>query len=139
MRLETRTGVNSGEVVAGDPSSGQSFVSGDTVNVAARLEQAAQPGEILIGAGTLSLVRDAVRVEPTEPLPLKGKARAGPGVPPARGAGRAPRRIARRLDSPMVGRDDELRQVMEAFDRVERDAPASSSRSSARPVWGSPA
>jgi class 3 adenylate cyclase len=99
VRLEIRTGVNSGEVVAGDPSSGQSFVSGDTVNVAARLEQAAQPGEILIGAGTLSLVRDAVLVEPTEPLPLKGKAEPVPafrlldvlvGAPP----------LARRLDSP---------------------------------------
>jgi len=119
VRLETRTGVNSGEVVAGDPSSGQSFVSGDTVNIAARLEQAAQPGEILIGAGTLSLVRDAVRVEATEPLQLKGKAEPVPafrlldvlaGVPP----------LARRLDSPIVGRDDELRQVLDAFDRVER-------------------
>ena len=49
VRLETRTGVNSGEVMAGDPSSAQSFVSGDTVNVAARLEQAATAGEILIG------------------------------------------------------------------------------------------
>ena len=118
VRLETRTGVNSGEVVAGDPSSGQSFVSGDTVNVAARLEQAAQPGEILIGAGTLSLVRDAVRVEETEPLPLKGKAEP---VPAFRLldvlTGAAP--FARRLDSPIVGRDDELRQVLEAFDRVE--------------------
>jgi tetratricopeptide (TPR) repeat protein len=117
VRLETRTGVNSGEVVAGDPSSGQSFVSGDTVNVAARLEQAAQPGEILIGAGTLSLVRDAVRVEATKPLPLKGKADPVTafrvldvlaGAPP----------LARRLDSPMVGRDDELGQVLDAFDRV---------------------
>jgi class 3 adenylate cyclase/tetratricopeptide (TPR) repeat protein len=120
IRLETRTGVNSGEVVAGDPSSGQSFVSGDTVNVAARLEQAARPGEILIGGGTLSLVRDAVRVEATEPLPLKGKAEPVPafrlldvlaGAPP----------LVRRLDSPMVGRDDELRQVLDAFDFVKND------------------
>ncbi len=118
VRLETRTGVNSGEVVAGNPSSGQSFVSGDTVNVAARLEQAAQPGEILIGAGTLSLVRDAVRVKATEPLALKGKAEP---VPASRlldvVAGTAPH--ARRLDSPMVGRDDELRRALDAFDRVE--------------------
>ena len=87
VRFETRTGVNSGEVVAGDPSSGQSFVSGDAVNVAARLEQAAQPGEVLIGAGTLSLVRDAVRVEELKPLPLKGKGGSGRGVPLARCAG----------------------------------------------------
>ena len=136
VRLETRTGVNSGEVVAGDPSSGQSFVSGDTVNVAARLEQAAQPGEILIGAGTLSLVRDAVRVEETEPLPLKGKAEPVPAFRLLDVLAGAPA-LARRLDSPMVGRDDELRQVLDAFDRVEGAAPASSSRSWARPVWGS--
>jgi class 3 adenylate cyclase/tetratricopeptide (TPR) repeat protein len=118
VRLETRTGVNSGEVVAGDPSSGQSFVSGDTVNVAARLEQAAQPGEILIGAGTLSLVRDAVRVEATDPLPLKGKAEPVPAFRLLDVLAGAPA-LARRLDSPMVGREEELRQVLDAFDRVE--------------------
>jgi class 3 adenylate cyclase len=52
VRLRIRTGVNTGEVVAGDPSRGQAFVSGDTVNVAARLEQAAGPDEILIGERT---------------------------------------------------------------------------------------
>ena len=72
-RLQIRTGVNTGDVVAGDPALGQSFVSGDPVNVAARLEQAAQPGEILLGPETAGLVRDAVRVEPVEPLSLKGK------------------------------------------------------------------
>jgi class 3 adenylate cyclase/tetratricopeptide (TPR) repeat protein len=118
VRLETRTGINSGEVVAGDPSSGQSFVSGDTVNVAARLEQAAQPGEILIAADTLSLVRDAVQVEATEPLRLKGKAELVQAFRLLEVlAGTAP--LARRLDSPMVGRDSELRQVLDAFDRVE--------------------
>ena len=55
-RLQIRTGVNTGDVIAGDPATGQSFVSGDAVNVAARLEQAAQPGEILLGATTLALV-----------------------------------------------------------------------------------
>jgi class 3 adenylate cyclase len=138
VRLETRTGVNSGEVMAGDPSSGQSFVSGDTINVAARLEQAAQPGEILIGAGTLSLVRDAVRVEATEPLPLRGKAEPVPAFRLLDVLAGAPAR-ARRLGSPMVGREDERRQVLDAFDRVEGGAHASSSRSWARPVWGSPA
>ncbi len=118
VRLETRTGVNSGEVVAGDPSSGQSFVSGNTVNVAARLEQSAQPGEILIGADTLSLVRDAVRVEATEPLPLKGKAEPVRAFRLLEVLAGAPA-LARRLDSAMVGRDDELRQVLDAFDRVE--------------------
>ena len=117
-RLQIRTGVNTGDVVAGDPAAGQSFVSGDAVNVAARLEQAAQPGEILLGAQTLALVRDAVRVERVEPLPLKGKAEPVPafrlvevlpGVPA----------FARRLDSPMLGRNAELREVVEAFERAE--------------------
>ena len=50
------------------------LATGDAVNVAARLEQAAQPGEVLIGQPTLALVREAVEVEPVEPLELKGKA-----------------------------------------------------------------
>jgi class 3 adenylate cyclase len=54
-----RIGVNTGEVVTGDPGS-QTLVTGDPVNVAARLEQAAKPGEILLGAPTHRLVRDAV-------------------------------------------------------------------------------
>ena len=50
------------EVVTGE---GETLVTGDAVNVAARLEQAAAPGEILIGAATLALVRDAVTVKPS--------------------------------------------------------------------------
>src|SRR5438477_2603551 len=61
-RLEARIGVNTGEVVAGDSSEGQRFATGDAVNVAARLEQAASPGEILIGETTRLLVRDAVEL-----------------------------------------------------------------------------
>src|SRR5207344_1444959 len=71
VRLVVRTGVNTGEVMAGDPGAGQAFVSGDAVNVAARLEQVAPPGEILLSGSTLGLVRDAVDVEPVEPLALK--------------------------------------------------------------------
>ena len=65
---DSRIGVNTGDVVAGDTAARQSLVTGDAVNVAARLEQAAAPGEILIGASTMSLVRDAVVAEPVEPL-----------------------------------------------------------------------
>ena len=52
VTLAVRTGINTGEVVAGDPSAGEFFATGDAVNVAARLEQAAAPGEILLGAET---------------------------------------------------------------------------------------
>ena len=78
VRLRARTGVNTGEVIAGDSSRGQAFATGDAVNVAARFEQAAGIGEILIGEHTLALVRDAVRVEPVPPLDLKGKSEPVP-------------------------------------------------------------
>ena len=72
VSLQLRTGVNTGEVVAG--AEGERLATGDAVNVAARLEQAAQPGEILIGEQTCRLSRGAIEVEPVEPLALKGKA-----------------------------------------------------------------
>src|SRR5215211_5968563 len=73
VRIQMRTGVNTGEVVAGDSTGGQRFATGDAVNVAKRLEEAAPAGEILLGEPTYGLVRDAVEVEPVEPLALKGK------------------------------------------------------------------
>jgi class 3 adenylate cyclase/tetratricopeptide (TPR) repeat protein len=118
-RLQIRIGVNTGDVVAGDPTAGQGFVSGDTVNVAARLEQAAQPDEILIGSETLRLVRDAVRVDPVEPLSLKGKADPVPAYRLLEVLPGAPA-LARRLDSPMLGRDAELGQLVEAFERAKQ-------------------
>src|SRR3954465_13702525 len=78
VRLKVRTGVNTGEVIAGDPSAGHGFVTGDAVNVAARFEQAAGPGEILIGKETNELGREGVEVEPVEPLELKGKSEPVP-------------------------------------------------------------
>jgi class 3 adenylate cyclase/tetratricopeptide (TPR) repeat protein len=120
VTIAVRTGVNTGEVVAGDPVAGEALVIGDAVNVAARLEQAAAPGEILIGASTHRLVSNAVVVEPVEELLLKGK--AGPTA--------AVRLIqvlegvesfARRLDSPMVGRDRQLDSLQRAFEGVAAD------------------
>jgi class 3 adenylate cyclase len=78
VRLQNRTGVNTGEVVAGDVSTGQRLVTGDAVNVAARLEQAAPALEILLGESTYRLVRHAVDVEVVEPLELKGKSERVP-------------------------------------------------------------
>src|SRR5947199_2717499 len=70
LGVQARIGLNTGEVVVG---TGERLATGDAVNLAARLEQAAKPGEILLGADTAGLVRDAVDTEPTEPLELKGK------------------------------------------------------------------
>ncbi len=118
--IEARIGINTGEVVAGDSSEGQRFATGDTVNVAARLEQAAPGGEILIGDVTYSLVRDAVRVEPIEPLALKGKSKPVPAyrlVEVLAGV----EGVGRRHDAPLVGRDRELRRLGEIFARVRSD------------------
>ncbi len=69
MTLANRTGVNTGPVIAsGDSTTRQRLVTGDTVNVAARLEQAAPAYEVLIGESTYRLVRHAVEVETVEPL-----------------------------------------------------------------------
>src|SRR6266540_5304078 len=117
VRIQMRTGVNTGEVVSGDSTGGQRFATGDAVNVAKRFEEAAPAGEILLGEPTYGLVRDAVEVEPIEPLALKGKeSRLGayrllsiePTFP-----GRA-----RRLDSPMVGRERERMLLQHAYERA---------------------
>ncbi|HET9120422.1 MAG TPA: adenylate/guanylate cyclase domain-containing protein, partial [Solirubrobacterales bacterium] len=116
VSLETRTGVNTGEVVAGDPAMGQRLATGDTVNVAARLEQVAPHGEVLLGETTFRLVKDAVTAEQVEPLELKGKAKR---VAAYRliGVGRS-EAITRRMDRPVVGRDEELGRLLDAFDRA---------------------
>ena len=125
-RIGIRIGVNSGEVVAGGGTSRDSFatggavVLGDAVNVAARLEQAASPGEVLIGEATYRFVREAASVEPVEPLPVKGKSEplnayrltavSGPGA------------IPRRSASPLVGRADELALLEHELDTAVGDS-----------------
>jgi class 3 adenylate cyclase len=117
VRLQARTGVNTGEVITGDPSRGEGFVSGDPVNVAARLEQTAPPGEILIGERTLDLVRDSVVVEPVPPLELKGKSEPVPAFRLVEVTD-GPAERTRRLDAPLIGRERELALMRDAFDRA---------------------
>jgi class 3 adenylate cyclase len=110
LKLQARIGINTGEVVAGE---GETLVTGDAVNVAARLEQAAPSGQVLIGESTERLVRDGVRAEPVEPLALKGKAEDVPAyrllevleIPALR----------HRIDAPFVGREDELEALKRAL------------------------
>ena len=105
-RIALRIGVNTGEVVTGDGPSRETFVTGDPVNTAARLEQAAGPGEVLLGESTYRLVRDAVRAEAVEPLNAKGKAEplAAYRLLEVGGFGPVPRRVG----TPFAGREDEL-------------------------------
>ena len=104
VQLANRTGVNTGEVVAGDPTTGQRLVTGDAVNVAARLEQAAGEREVLIGALTYTLVRDNVEVEEVEPLELKGKSERVPAYRLVRVAAEPPTRRCCR-SAGLVGRE----------------------------------
>jgi class 3 adenylate cyclase/tetratricopeptide (TPR) repeat protein len=114
VALVNRTGVNTGEVVADDdPGASQKLVTGDAVNIAARLEQAAPENEIYIGETTYRLVRDAVEAEAVEALELKGKTRRVPAfrLVSARGLEGS----ARRIDTPIVGRDAELATLGGAY------------------------
>ena len=117
--IDIRTGVNTGEVVAGDPSVGHSLVTGDAVNVAARLEQTADTGAILIGENTYSLVKDVVHAEPTEPLLLRGKAERINAYRLVQVLTDEP--ISRHLESEMVGRDRELALLEQAMERAAVD------------------
>ncbi|HET9497120.1 MAG TPA: adenylate/guanylate cyclase domain-containing protein [Candidatus Limnocylindria bacterium] len=112
-----RTGIATGEVVAGDAASGQRLVTGDAVNVAARLQQTAQPGEILITAETHQLVRDAVEVEPLGELSVKGR-QAPIEAFRLLVVDRSAAGHERRLDSPMIGRARPQRLLDEAFAEV---------------------
>ncbi len=116
-RLALRIGLNTGEVVAGDSSSRQALVTGDAVNVAARLEQAAGPDEILLGEPTYRLVRDAVSVAAVQPLRAKGKSDPLPAYRLLGLIGDAPAR-PRRLQRRIVGRNAEFRALERAFSGV---------------------
>jgi class 3 adenylate cyclase len=113
-RLELRIGVNTGQVVTGTE---ERLATGDAVNVAARLEQAAQPGEVLLGEETFRLVRDAVEAEPAPAVEAKGKAQPLATVRLlAVRAGAAA--VARRHAAPMVGRGRQRKLLEDAFATV---------------------
>ena len=131
VTLANRTGVNTGEVVAGDVTAGQRLVTGDTVNVAARLEQAAGSGDVLLGELTYRLVRDAIEVEAVAPLDLKGKAER---VPAYRLLGLVDADSSvERHQGPLVGRERELGQLLAAFSEAVAD-----DRCRLATVFGSP-
>ena len=111
LGVQARIGVNTGEVVTGTE---ERLATGDAVNVAARLEQAAGPGEIWIGEATLALVRDAAEVEDVEPLELKGKAEPVAAYRVLRVHEPPERRHLTRF----VGRARELAFIRDAWDRA---------------------
>ena len=108
LGIEGRIGVSTGEVVTGTE---ERLATGDALNVAARLQQAAQPGEVLIAEATLALVAEAVEVEPVEPLVLKGKSEPLPAYR-LLAAGAA---SERRHETVFVGRERELALLRDAW------------------------
>jgi class 3 adenylate cyclase/tetratricopeptide (TPR) repeat protein len=118
-KLALRVGVNTGEVVVGRPREGSSFVTGDSVNVAARLEQAAQPGEVLVGERTVAAARGAFEFAERHTIDAKGKP-----------AGVECRRLVRALSlmrprgvgglrRAFVGREEEMSLLERVYDEVE--------------------
>ncbi len=117
--IQARIGVNTGDVLARDATPGESLVVGDAVNVAARLEQAAAPGEVLVGEATWALVAHAARGELAPPIAAKGKSE--PLVAwRLEGVDAGARGHRRRLDLPMVGRDAELEMLRWSLERTVR-------------------
>jgi class 3 adenylate cyclase len=116
-----RIGVNTGEVVVGKPREGSSWVTGDPVNVAARLEQAAEPDEILVGERTFAAARGAFEFAQPQTVEAKGK----PEGVECRRLVRAlslmrPRGVGG-LNRAFVGRDDEMNVLERAYaDVVDR-------------------
>jgi class 3 adenylate cyclase/tetratricopeptide (TPR) repeat protein len=114
LELSVRIGIESGEVVIEDSES--TFATGEAVNLAARLQQAAQPGEILLGPAARRLAANAVEVEDAGLVEIKGRAeplwtwravRAHDGT--------------RLAATPFVGRDPELALLQNTFSRAVRD------------------
>lgn len=120
--LKLRVGINSGPVFAGYIGSrGEYTVIGDTVNVAARLQQIAEPNAVVIGENTMRMVRGSFKVKTLEPVHVKGKTEH---VQPYRVEGRLtnPGRIryqsADSLVTNMVGRDNEIEKLKFIYQQV---------------------
>jgi class 3 adenylate cyclase/tetratricopeptide (TPR) repeat protein len=114
VRLVVRVGLNTGEVVTGDGET--TLVTGDAVNIAKRLEEAAGPGEVVLGEATRRLVGESASLEPLAPVVAKGKTQpvnAWRLVEVDRDA--SP--FARRFDTPLVGRVRELGHLQRAYAR----------------------
>ena len=116
--LEVRVGVNTGEALVRldvTPGSGEGFLTGDAVNTAARLQAAAPPGGVAVGALTYELTRRAVVYEELPPLSAKGKAEPVPAWRAVAPLARTGTPAARDFRAPLIGREAELARLQELF------------------------
>ncbi len=116
VALATRTGINTGTVAGMGIVPDRNFVAGDAANAAARLQQHAEPGEILLAESTYRLARDSIDAEPLPPMELRGKQHAVAAYRLIRVED--PEHGTPRLEAPLVGRRDALAQLEWAFDRA---------------------
>ncbi len=122
LGLEARVGIESGEVVTDDLVD-STFATGEAVNLAARLQQEAAPGEIVIGPGAARLVRGRIELDQLDPLELRGWAE--PVVAHRVVCASDPGALVGGLSSPLVGRESELELLENTFARTVRDRRAS--------------
>jgi class 3 adenylate cyclase/tetratricopeptide (TPR) repeat protein len=123
VELAARVGVNSGEAVADTGVANQFLVTGDVVNVAARLQQGAEVGEVVVGALTEQLTRVAIEYRPHEPIVAKGKATPLRAFTAVRAKSTIPEQ-ARGLPAmraALVGRERELKLLLDTIERARAD------------------
>jgi tetratricopeptide (TPR) repeat protein len=119
--LRLRVGVNTGEAVVGEVTSDRGPVTGDTVNVAARLQAAAEPGRLVAGEVTALAVAEVAELEPLPPLELKGKQEPFRAVQVGALHGeRSRERALGLMRAPTLGRDRELEQLTALIGRTTR-------------------
>jgi class 3 adenylate cyclase/tetratricopeptide (TPR) repeat protein len=119
IELGVKIGVNSGDVFVGAGSRREMFATGDSVNVAARLEQHANEGEILLGERTFRLVEDIVDAEPLEPFAVKGRKALVSAWRLLDLSSAEP--LSHRHQVPFVGREGQLEELRNALTRVGED------------------
>src|SRR3954468_7381469 len=123
--LALRVGINTGDVLAGSVAGGGYTVIGDTVNVAARLQAAAEIGSITVGERTMRATRQAVEYRKLEPLHLKGKSEPVPAFEATGLATATPsRHVSPDTVAPFVGRTHELDLLDSLYGRVLREGRA---------------
>jgi predicted ATPase/class 3 adenylate cyclase len=120
VQFSLRVGINSGEVIAGQVGDGYTVI-GDTVNVASRLQAAAQPGSVTVGIGTFRATREVIEYEELEPLELKGKAEPVPAWEAKAVTGVAAHRPRPRTVAPLIGREEESALLLSLAERVQRE------------------
>jgi class 3 adenylate cyclase/tetratricopeptide (TPR) repeat protein len=113
LPLRVRVGINSGAVATGSGTADQFLVAGAPVNMAARLQEAAEPGEILVGETTWQLTQHAVEFGSARPVTARGFADEVKAWPVTALTARSTRRTI-----PLVGRRRELRLLVDTFERM---------------------